>query len=263
MSTWSELPGFFSGIFSGLGGAAQAAGAAIYSGLTSVIGAVISAWQGAVATVSGIISSISAMASSISLPSFGSIPAHAEGGIITRPEVALIGERGDEAILPLYNRERSMEILNETGLLEIGDFGGKIGDVIQSGVSGFGEFVSDIAGGFGGVINKLPSLVGDIFGNFGGLFEDLPKVFEGLEEAFSPKEPEKMREEMPSSERVSTNQSEFRMEGITMNVTFNISGEAQNIVDEIQKNLHEVADTVMSQIAKAVGNVHANQNLEA
>ena len=44
-AAWGELPGFFSGVFSGLGGAAEAAGAAILSGLTSVCGAVIGAWE--------------------------------------------------------------------------------------------------------------------------------------------------------------------------------------------------------------------------
>ncbi len=118
-SSWAELPGFFSGIFSGLGGAASAAGSAIYAGLTSVIGSVIGAWQSAASTISGIISSIASSASS-AVASAGSavagaigLTAHAEGGFVTSPEIALIGERGAELVLPLTNRERSLELLNQ------------------------------------------------------------------------------------------------------------------------------------------------------
>ena len=43
----------------------------------------------------------------------GSVPAHAEGGFITSPELALIGERGAELILPLTDKERSQELLRQ------------------------------------------------------------------------------------------------------------------------------------------------------
>lgn len=116
-STWAELPGFFSGIFDGLGSIAAAAGSAILSGLTSVCGAVISAWEAVSSTVSGIIASISAAVSSISLPSVGGFfgGAHAEGGFITHPEFALIGEKGPEAIIPLDGSERARELYEQTG----------------------------------------------------------------------------------------------------------------------------------------------------
>lgn len=118
-AAWGELPGFFAGVFSGLGGAASAAGAAIYGGLTSVIGAVIGAWESAAATVSSIIATISAAASSVAgmIPSIGggNIPAHAEGGFITSPEIALIGERGAEAIIPLDGSRRALELFKKTG----------------------------------------------------------------------------------------------------------------------------------------------------
>lgn len=116
-SAWAELPSFFSGVFSGLGGAAEGAGSAIYSGLTSVIGSIIGAWQSAAATISSIISSIASAAASAgaSAGSFvaGAFSAHAEGGFITHPEFALIGEAGPELILPLNDRERSMQLLNQ------------------------------------------------------------------------------------------------------------------------------------------------------
>ena len=118
-SSWAELPAFFSGIFDGLGGVAAAAGSAIEAGLTAPIGSIIAAWSSAAATISSIISSISAQAAAMpSIPSGGGLPAHAEGGFITSPEIALIGEKGAELILPLTDRERSMELLGESGLLD-------------------------------------------------------------------------------------------------------------------------------------------------
>ena len=42
---------------------------------------------------------------------------YAEGGIISHPEIAMIGEAGPEAILPLNNPRRSFEILGQSGLL--------------------------------------------------------------------------------------------------------------------------------------------------
>ena len=105
MSTWSELPGFFSGVFSGLGGAAESAGSAIYAGLTSVIGSIIGAWQSAASTMAS-----SAGASAGAALGIG---AHAEGGFVTHPEIALVGEAGSELILPLTDRQRSLELLSQ------------------------------------------------------------------------------------------------------------------------------------------------------
>lgn len=120
-AAWSELPGFFEGVFSGLGGAAAAAGSAIYSGLTSVIGGIIGAWESAAGTISGIISSIAAagasVGSSVSATVSGVIArvtGHAEGGLITQPELAVVGEKGPELILPLSDPARTNELLQQT-----------------------------------------------------------------------------------------------------------------------------------------------------
>ena len=148
LSVWSEVPGFFSGILSGLGGAAEAAGSAIYSGLTSVIGAIIGAWEGAAATVSGIISNISAMGSSVGATVSGVIArvrGHAEGGFVTSPELAMIGERGAELILPLTDRERSLDLLSQaSSVLGLSE------EISPSGSSGSSE-----SSGSGGVTVEM------------------------------------------------------------------------------------------------------------
>lgn len=43
------------------------------------------------------------------------VGAHAAGGIVSRPQVSWIGERGPEAIIPLTNRRRGMDLWRQTG----------------------------------------------------------------------------------------------------------------------------------------------------
>lgn len=61
---WGAIPGFFSGVFGGLGGIAAAAGSAIAAGINSGIGMIQSAWEGLSGWLSSKIASLSAMASS-------------------------------------------------------------------------------------------------------------------------------------------------------------------------------------------------------
>jgi len=146
-AAWGELPGFFANVFSGLGGAASAAGAAIEAGLTAPIGSIIGAWQGAAAQISSIISSISAQAAAMpSIPTGGgNIPAHAEGGFITSPELALIGEKGAELILPLTDKERSRELLRQaSGVLGLNSE--EDGYSISGGSSGGGSMSVSVGG---------------------------------------------------------------------------------------------------------------------
>jgi TP901 family phage tail tape measure protein len=44
----------------------------------------------------------------------------AMGGVITRPEIALIGEAGPEAVIPLSRPARAMQVMEEAGLLGVG-----------------------------------------------------------------------------------------------------------------------------------------------
>ena len=149
-TSWAELPAFFSGVFNGLGGAAEAAGSAIYSGLTSIIGSIIGAWQSAASTISGIISSIASMAASAGSAVGGIvssvIPGHAEGGFITSPEVALIGEKGAEVVIPLNGSQRALDLYKQTGeVLGISDeFGDSTNGVATRGNGGGVSVVNNI-----------------------------------------------------------------------------------------------------------------------
>lgn len=46
----------------------------------------------------------------------GAIPQYADGGIVSRPTLGLVGEAGPEAIIPLSNPARAAEVMNEAGL---------------------------------------------------------------------------------------------------------------------------------------------------
>ena len=75
----------------------------------------------------------------------GNIPAHAEGGFITSPEIALIGEKGSELILPLTDKERSRELLRQaSGVLGLNSE--EDGYSISGGSSGGGSMSVSVGG---------------------------------------------------------------------------------------------------------------------
>ena len=227
-SAWGELPGFFDGVFSGLGGAAEAAGAAIYSGLTSVIGAVIGAWESAAATVSGIISSIASAASSVAgmIPSIGGGGVgKAEGGFVSSETHFFAGEHGPEVVIPLSTsrRGRALDLFEKTAAILGGEAMNFGADEIQS---------------------DMPSELSDSFAFPARNIEDLPT-------------------DTPIGTTSTTGggSNEISMGGITIN--FDIAGveNAQEVVEAIKENIAEVADKVAAQLAVKIGDIHHNQNL--
>lgn len=48
---------------------------------------------------------------------YGSMPVMAQGGIVAAPQVAMIGEAGAEAVIPLTKPGRALELMRESGLL--------------------------------------------------------------------------------------------------------------------------------------------------
>jgi len=122
IANWGRVVKFFSGLPSRLGGYAKSAGSAIWNGLKSGASSVLGFVKGIFNSVIGVIESginnvIGGMNKGIKLfnklpgPDIGlvgkvSMPRLAEGGIVTRPTVALIGEAGPEAVVPL-KRARS------------------------------------------------------------------------------------------------------------------------------------------------------------
>ena len=224
-SSWSELPSFFGGLFDGLGGIAAAAGSAIYSGLTSVIGAIIGAWQGAASTISGIISSISAMASSaVSLvPSFGGLggKGFAEGGFVSSETHFFAGEHGPEVIIPLSSskRARALDLFEQTAAILGGETAIPMGD-------NFGDEI-------------LPNM------------EDTPTTSATLDNT-SP----------ITSTSQSNNSVQLSLGGINASFTLPATENPQEIMQMIQENLEELADKIGGQLAIKVGDCFGNMALE-
>ena len=227
-SAWAELPGFFDGIFAGLGGVAAAAGAAIYSGLTSVCGAVISAWEAVASTVSSIISSISAAASSVAsmIPSIGGGgTGKAEGGFVTAETHFFAGEHGPEVVIPLSSsrRARALDLFEKTAAILGGDPLNVGGD----------ELAQELPGG-------------------------------ELSDDFGVPANEHIDAETPVTNQSTsaTSNNSVEMGGITVN--FEISGaeNPQEVMETIKENLAELADKIAGEIAKTVGAIHENQCLD-
>lgn len=224
-TSWAELPSFFSGVFSGLGGAAEAAGAAILSGLTSVCGAVIGAWQSVASTVSGIIASIQSAASSVAsmIPSFGGGVGKAEGGFVSAETHFFAGEHGAEVVIPLSSsrRARALDLFEKTARI--------LG----------GEALS-----FGG--DELPAET----------FPELDDNFGTTNAALSADVP--INEASPTQSQANS----ISMGGV--NVTFEISGaeNPQEVLETIRENLADLTDRIAAQLSKTIGAVHANQPLE-
>lgn len=225
MGSWSELPGFFGGLFDGLGGIASAAGAAIYSGLTSVIGSIIGAWQSAASTISGIISSIASMASSaassigsISFGGGGGGAGFAEGGFVNSETHFFAGEHGPEVIIPLSSakRSRALDLFEKTGAILGGESAIPTNDYAT-------EDLPELGGG---------SVVPAIEGNAPAM----------------------------TNNQTSTTTS-VTMGGL--NVTFNITGDKpQEIMETIKENLDELADRIMGAMSGMVDDCFNNQALE-
>lgn len=150
---WSGIGGFFSGIWDG-----------VVNGVRSAVGWVRDAWQGcidgikgifrglgdfargvwdgivsaaknvingAIGVINGAISGVNSVTSKVGIPGIPEIPKLAAGGVITRPTLALVGEAGDEAVIPL---RRMHEFIGEAGPGNAED-GRAMRDTVAAGVA--------------------------------------------------------------------------------------------------------------------------------
>lgn len=94
---WNAMPGFFSGIFGGLGGIASAAGASIAAGINSGIGMIMSAWDALSGWLSAKIASLSSMAAGAAA-AIG-IGGNAKGTAYWQGGLTQVNEHGGELII--------------------------------------------------------------------------------------------------------------------------------------------------------------------
>jgi hypothetical protein len=113
-----------SAIKSGLSGLAGAFRSPFDAAKTAVSGAIegiVGVVSSAVSRIQGLVSKISGALGKIHLPNLGGIdiPGFAKGGIIRHPTLATFAERGPEAAIPLTDKQRAGDIMDQSGLTQL------------------------------------------------------------------------------------------------------------------------------------------------
>ena len=129
---WSQVVGFFKGLPGTLGRFAKSAGTAIWNGIKSGASGVVGFFKG---VANGVLGALDGFINSgihglnrlidlanhipgVDIHKLGDVhlPRLAQGGIFNRPTVALIGEAGPEAVVPLSRPGRARAVMAEAGL---------------------------------------------------------------------------------------------------------------------------------------------------
>ncbi len=100
----------------------------VFGAAKSVVNSVADAIQNVIGKVQSAVSLVSNLAGKVGgvVGAVGGIAGHffADGGIVTRPTNAIIGEAGPEVVVPLTQPRRAMELMRKTGLDRMGSGGG-------------------------------------------------------------------------------------------------------------------------------------------
>lgn len=156
-NAFSSIGGFFSGVWSTVQSifvnagqkVGSAVGGAFRSAVNGVLGTIENVVNGFIGMINGVIGMINKIPG-VSLGGIGyvSLPRLARGGIVDSPTIAMIGEAGKEAVVPLENtgfiqtlgRVVSSAVVNAmTGISPQGGFSGDGDIVIQIGGHEFGR----------------------------------------------------------------------------------------------------------------------------
>jgi hypothetical protein len=97
VAAWNGVLNFFHGFYNDVAGIFSSVGSAIYNGIAAGINGIRGLWN---STLGAVHFSIPSWVPGLGGDSFG-FPSMATGGIVTSPTVALIGEAGPEAVIPL------------------------------------------------------------------------------------------------------------------------------------------------------------------
>jgi len=96
----NNIRGVWSDFWGSLGSAVSGAFESIKGGIEGGINWIIDKINGLLSKVNSVTSAINRLPG-VEIPQIGEIPALAKGGIVTKPTLALIGEAGPEAVIPL------------------------------------------------------------------------------------------------------------------------------------------------------------------
>lgn len=121
IDTWDEIVGFLGRIPERISAAASGLFDGIKTAFKSALNFVIRSWN----SLSFTVPPIRAFGQEIGGFTLGvpKIPELANGAIIRTPTLALVGEAGPEAVIPLNRPQRAQELLNQSGLAGSGGLG--------------------------------------------------------------------------------------------------------------------------------------------
>lgn len=117
---WKGVKDFFSNLWTAIGTAASTALEVIKSTVKGVLNFIISGLNSVISIVNKI-KNIGGIGSKLGIPDIPEIPKLANGGIVTSPTTALIGERGPEAVIPLSKMGSMGTTINQYNTINVVD----------------------------------------------------------------------------------------------------------------------------------------------
>jgi len=127
---WGQVVSFFSGLPGRLGGLARRAGSAIRSGFfnamngigslvsgvfSGIAGGIKGAINDVIRVVNHAIDSVNGVTGHVGIH-VNHVPLLAQGGVISSPTLAMVGEAGPEAVIPLSRPARAAQVMKQAGL---------------------------------------------------------------------------------------------------------------------------------------------------
>jgi tape measure domain-containing protein len=112
-SAWSGLAGTVSGIWNGIKNAITSPIQTAYNVVSGIVSRIRGLVDGAIRAVHSI---PGAGVIGRGLSAIGGLFHHAEGGVFDRPHLGLVAEAGPEAIIPMRNPLRAMQVMHQAGL---------------------------------------------------------------------------------------------------------------------------------------------------
>ncbi|HHY28456.1 MAG TPA: hypothetical protein GX523_17285 [Desulfitobacterium dehalogenans] len=108
---WEGIVNVFKGIFESIGGIVKGVINVVIDLINSMLRSLETGLNWVIEKIDGLIAKVNSVAGAVGLPTFnpigpislGSIPKLARGGIVDSPTLAMIGEAGKEAVIPLEN----------------------------------------------------------------------------------------------------------------------------------------------------------------
>lgn len=129
-SIWNSCINGIKGFFSGLAAFASS----VWNGIVNTVKSVINSVIG---VINGAIGGINNVTAKVGIPGIPKIPMLAKGGIVTGPTFAMIGEAGDEAVIPLKKLNSYIDAAQPEPVNTDENLARQIGDQVARAIAGW------------------------------------------------------------------------------------------------------------------------------